>query len=173
MKSLHKNQKGFTLIEILIATVLTGVVVAAATASIIQLFQSTSTSAHMAAIRQVQTAGYWISKDGLQAQIITATDPNVDPAGFPLNLKWTDWEGVSHNITYTLEPTGDLYKLQRSSNVSTNMTAAQHLTGHTACAWNVSAGILTLFVKAEVAGARGPQTETRTYEIKPRPDPVS
>jgi len=175
MKLLNRSQKGFTLIELLIALPIIAIVVAAATGALIQVIQSTSTSAHMVALRQVQTAGYWVSKDGLQAQSIT-TGPGV---GFPLTLNWTDWNDEFHHVVYSLEnmPSGTLKQLQRQESVNGTLVAttmvgqyidaASCAPGNKTLAYNET---LTFTVTAKVPGARRPQTERRTYEIKPRPD---
>ena len=163
-KKLKTNQKGFTLIEILIAVAIVGLIAAGAAGATVQIVQSTDTTAHMLAVRQVQTAGYWVSTDALQARNVTAPGPT----GFPLNLQWTDSESHNHNMTYTLEPMDGLYKLQRSDG-ATNIVVGRYLTDDTICSWNPTARVLTFTVEASVTGARGPETETRTYEIEPRP----
>jgi len=161
-KKLKTNQKGFTLIELLIAVAITGLMAAGAAGATVQVIQSTDTSAHMLAVRQVQTSGYWVSTDGLQAQYVTPTGPT----GFPLYLQWTDSESNYHNITYTLgETPGELHRLE----VATNMTVGRYLTDDTICSWDGTAKILTFTVTASVTGARGQEIETRTYEIEPRP----
>ncbi len=166
-KKLETDQKGFTLIEIVIAVAIAGLVVAAAAGAVVQLVQSADTTAHMLAVRQVQQAGYWLSTDALQAQNVTDTPPTGAP-GFPLHLSWTDYEGSGHNVTYAREATDDLYNLMRSDG-ATNITVARYLTESTTCSWNATAGLLTFTVEASVMGARGPETEMRTYEVKPRP----
>ena len=166
MKLSNRNQKGFTLIEIVIAVAITGLVVAAASGAIIQVIQSTHTSAHMNALRQVQTAGYWVSKDALQAQSIT-TGPD---RGFPLTLNWTEWNGNVHCVVYSLEGT----QLQRVENGTLTGPPIQYIdAANTGCQPSGRAlapgEVLTFKVTAIVMGARGPQTETRTYEVQPRP----
>jgi prepilin-type N-terminal cleavage/methylation domain-containing protein len=172
MKLKELNQKGFTLIELLIAIPLIAIVVAATTVVIIQVVQSMHTSAHMSALRQVETVGYWVSLDGLQAQNIKANNTTATGSEhFPLNLSWVDSEGNSHNVTYTREgPMNDLYQLQRSEN-GTNTIVGQFLTANTTCGYNSATGNITLTVEARVAGAplRPQGQEIRTYEIKPRP----
>lgn len=158
------NQKGFTLIELLIAVAIVGLMGAGAAGATVQIIQSTDTTAHMLAVRQVQTAGYWVSTDALQAQYVTAPGST----GFPLNLQWTDSGSYNHTVTYTLEPMGGLYKLQRSDG-ATNMVVGRYLTDDTICSWDGTAKILTFTVTASVTGARGQEIETRTYEIEPRP----
>ncbi len=171
-KQKEGNQKGFTLIEILIAVAIAGLVVAAAAGAIVQLMQSSDTTAHMLAVRQVQQAGYWLSTDALQAQNVTGCTSGDD---FPLTLTRASWNGSQNiTITYCLAPmpSGSLRQLQRSDGAS-NITVAQYLTANTSCNLTTTANgtaILTFTVEASVTGARGPETETRTYEVKPRPE---
>ena len=156
------NQKGFTLIELLIAVAIVGLMGAGAAGATVQIIQSTDTTAHMLAVRQVQTAGYWVSTDALQAQYVTAPGPT----GFPLYLQWTDSENNPHDITYALNLTsGELHRIEGA----TNMTVGRYLTDDTICSWDGTAKILTFTVTASVTGARGQEIETRTYEIEPRP----
>jgi len=162
MKRLHRGEKGFTLIELLIMLPIMALVVAAASATMIQVINSWRTGTHMLALRQVQTAGYWVSTDGLQAQSINTTDPT----GFPLELSWTTWDGTGYDVSYDLVgPTDNLYKLQRSEG-GTSTIVGQQLTNVTACSWN--GDVLIFNVTARAMGALGEQMETRTYEIKPR-----
>lgn len=159
LKERKTNQKGFTLIEMLIAVAIAGLIVAAAAGAVVQLIQSSDTTAHMLAVRQVQQAGYWVSTDGLQAQYVSASGPE----GFPLHF----WN--SHDVTYNLtDPNADgLHELHRIESES-DMTVAKYLTPNTTCSWNATAGLLTFTVEASVRGARGRETETRTYEVTPR-----
>ena len=176
MKLLHKNQKGLTLIELLVVLPIIGIIVAAASGATIQVIQSSAASAHMTALRQVQTAGYWVSRDALQAQ----EAPYV-PAypGFPFTLTWTDSDdGEEHQVIYSLVnmPSGTLKKLQRvesvdGTEIATTMVSQYIDSSQTSCEWDDVNYVLTFTVTASVAGARGLQTETRTYEIQPRPEP--
>ena len=127
MRLINTNQKGFTLIEILITLPIVAIVVAAASVVIIQVIQSSYTSVHMNAVRQVETAGYWVSRDGVQAKIILDEDehtraievssyvadycsdiPELDADDIEeaiLILEWDDIEvdGNRHKVMYYLE----------------------------------------------------------------------
>ena len=156
MRLIHTDQKGFTLIEVLIVVAIFAVVAVVTSAAIGQVVQSNRTSNHMVAVRQVQQAGYYVSKDGLQAQNISG---NLTTSS-SLHLNWTDGEGQSYNITYTLEPMGTLYRLYRNE----VPLPIDYLTENTQCRWNATTTVLTLNITARV----GLETESRTYEIKPR-----
>ena len=170
MKRIHKEQRGLTLIELLIALPIAALILAAATGAIIQLINSSEASSRMVACRQVQTAGYWVSKDGVQAQHVNITAP---PA--ILILEWTGWQGnVSYRITYSLQdmPSGSLKQLERTEEVTgaevvTSIIATNLVPEETSCEWtnNTVKQAFTFKVTAKV----GKQTETRIYEIKPRP----
>jgi len=172
MRLIHKNQKGLTLIEVILAVAILAVIGVVIQAVIVQIVQSNRTSNHMVAVRQVQQAGHRVSQDCIQAQNINTS--NVT-GGFPLTLNWTTWQGAEvHEVGYTLiNPSGGLYQLERKETVDTNTTTAvvaQYIyfnttsPNSTECSWNATEKVLTLNVTAVV----GLQTESRTYEIKPR-----
>jgi prepilin-type N-terminal cleavage/methylation domain-containing protein len=167
MKLIKTNQKGFTLIEIVIALGIFGLVIAAASGTIAQVFQSSRSSEHMTALRQVQTAGYWVSKDGIEAESLTTQ-------GYFLYVKRTDWDdGDIHEVVYSLQdmmPSGALKQLQREESLNgvpaTTTIVSRYIDPEqTSCVWDANAKALTFTVTATM----NQQTETRTYEVQPRP----
>ena len=166
MKLIRTNQKGFTLIEIVIALGVFGLVITAASGTIAQIIQSSRSSEHMNALRQVQTAGYWVSKDGIQAQTITTQ-------GYFLYVGRTDWDDSElHEVIYSLQdmPSGSLKQLQREESLNGAPTATTIISRYidpalTSCVWDANAKALTFTVTATI----NQQTETRTYAVQPRP----
>ncbi len=66
---LNKSQKGITMLELLMAFAVTGIITGGITATLYQMvIGSARTSNHMTAVKQVQNAGYWVSRDAQAAQ---------------------------------------------------------------------------------------------------------
>ncbi len=168
------GEKGYTLIELLIAITIMALASVAAGAGIFQIFRNIErNNDHMTAVLQVENAGYRISRDAQMAENVTTglTLPEF------LALGWTEQNtGDVYQVTYTLEnmPEGGLKKLLRnqSVNASANTTTlvAQYIdsnAGKSSC--NLASGILTLTVTATVGEGSPTESETRTYKIVPRP----
>jgi prepilin-type N-terminal cleavage/methylation domain-containing protein len=174
MKRLHKDQRGLTIIELLVVIVLTGLITAAITTTFFQVFNMNARTAnHMSALSQVQHAGKLVSEDILQSQEQTAEGAT----GFPLSLNWTEggMSGDSHEIIYTLEdmPSGELKRLQREQKInlvleSITIVAEYIDPDQTSC---VPIGDAFKFtVTATVGeGTWGEESETRIYRVQPRP----
>jgi prepilin-type N-terminal cleavage/methylation domain-containing protein len=166
MKRIHKGQRGLTIVELLIALPIAALIVAAATGAIIQLLNGSEASNRMFACRQVQTAGYWMSKDGVQAQLVDITAPP--------DILILEWEtDASYRIIYSLPdmPSGSLKQLERTEEVNgaegTTLVIATNLVPEeTSCHWTSDEEQSFIF---KVTARVGDQTETRIYEIKPRP----
>ena len=163
----HKNQRGFTLIEVLIAIAVTALIIGGITMAIFQTFTvSARNTSHMTAVRQVQNAGYWISQDAQMAQeVAPAADP--DPDGFPLTLTWTEWVDETVNVvTYSIVGS----ELQRTHSEDGEMIVARFIDlAETKCELT-AAGVLTVTITATVSDFTGETTETRVYEVDPRPN---
>lgn len=101
---ISKNQMGFTLLELLIALAITSVITGSTTMVIFQVFDGNArTSNHMEAVRQVQNAGYWVSRDAQMAQSIDIGNDPVTPELELVTLTWTEWNNTAHQITYKLQ----------------------------------------------------------------------
>jgi len=163
MKKVTKGQRGITLIELIIAIAIAGLITGGITFAIMQILTiNTRASNHMVAVRQVQQAGKEVSKDTLQAQAVNATGVGQY---LTLNLTWDEWgTNQTHTVLYTFNVT----KLQREHYIesalnSTTIVAEYIDPDQTSCIW--AGGVLTFNVTATV----GTQSETRVYEVKPRP----
>jgi prepilin-type N-terminal cleavage/methylation domain-containing protein len=172
MKKPEKGQMGFTLVELLVAIAIASLITGGITAAIMQILTiNTRASNHMVAVRQVQQAGKEVSKDVLQAQGVNASGSQ----GFPLTLTWTEWgSNQTNTVVYNLtDMSGGLSQLQRSHTIDdVEQTTALPIVAEyidpdptkTSCAWD--GNVLVFTVTATV----GTESETRIYEVEPRPD---
>ena len=165
MKTIWKGQRGFSLIELLVAIPIAALISTAATGAIFQIFTSNRTGNDVIAFRQVQTAGDWVSRDALQAQSI----PQEGDIPFPFGFNWTDWDNDTHEVVYSLinMPSGTLKQLQRQETIGVDKTTiivGQYI-DHSQTSCNRTGNIIAFTITASVAQ----QTATRIYEIKPRP----
>jgi prepilin-type N-terminal cleavage/methylation domain-containing protein len=170
---INKGQKGFTLMELALAMVIGGMIAASVTMTMFQIVDSSGrTSNHMTAVRQAQSAGYWVSHDAQMIQqepVITENGGELESITFD----WIDWEGNVYQVVYTFEDMsfGGLKELQRvehkNSNTKTTVVAEFIDIENTSCVY--TDGTLTFTVTVQVGAGSAAQIETRTYEVLPRP----
>jgi prepilin-type N-terminal cleavage/methylation domain-containing protein len=165
---LNKNQRGFTLIEMLIVLAISGFVTGTTTMTIFQVLDgNVRTNNQMEAISRVQDAGYQVSQDAEQAQTIVRTE---DEDGFPLTLSWTDWENNDqHQVIYSIvdnklqrEVSGTRYEFEYIFNTDPD-------TGELKTYCTLIDDTLSCTLTAIVGSGSQKQTETRVYEVIPRP----
>jgi prepilin-type N-terminal cleavage/methylation domain-containing protein len=164
----HRHQAGFTLIEMMVSLVITGLIGLGAAVSIAQVLNETSRNTdYTAASRNAMNAVYWIGRDAQMAQEISGS------AGFPatanLTLSWEDWNNSSYNVTYSLED-GKLFRDYTVDGQSTLSLIAESINANPAMT-NCSADNGTLIVT--ITGSVGEGSKiidvTRVREITPRP----
>jgi len=177
-----KGQKGFSLIELVIVIALTGLITAAITMTIFQVFNmNTRTANRMTAVSQVQHVGKALHEDVPQARSVNATAGS----GHLLTLICPDYETVEgvlqpvdRKIVYKLMtmpsvPSAGLMRLEReyynySDDAAANSTVvvAEYIL-ETSCECNPGGGdwkTLTVSITFKV----GDETETGRYKIDRR-----
>ncbi len=175
---MKRAEKGFTNIELIVAITIMALVGIAAAAAIFQIFQGNErNNNYMTAVRQVQNAGYWISRDTQMAQSVTAD--NLTLPDF-LVLGWTEWdesgEPTYHSVTYFFEELTDgTGRLKRnhwsSAGVNEQTLLAEYIYYDSDDPDNTSKAsyqspVLTVQLTSLLEGA----SETREYSIKRRPN---
>lgn len=174
--TIHNKQKspGFTLVEVLVALAITGLIMGGITTGIIQLMTISDQNTNaITAQRQVQQVGTAISQDVLQSRIVQ-TSVNNTPAGtgFQIVLTWNNINGDEYVITYSLSNSGIVTRSQSinggaatSSSIAENISISSLDTSF--IQKSGSPGTYTLKVTATIPGQFS-VSETRTYEMKKR-----
>lgn len=159
---LKAGEKGFTLVEVLVALAIAGAVISVTSAAVITVIRTTGLNDEWNTnLRQVQNAGNWITKDVLMAQSVS---DNTD--GVFLDISWSDWDNNNNNVQYIIN--GD-NTLTRSFNGGPAILISQYIvTDNTTCDWNADEQKLTVNIKASLHG-QSPRAVQETYEISPRP----
>jgi prepilin-type N-terminal cleavage/methylation domain-containing protein len=109
-KQIKRNQKGFTLVELLVVVAISGILIIGVTSSIFQtLTVNASSTARMHAIKQLEQVIDRVRLDVQMAQQIDINpDQYVDPNAF-LILSWKDWDDNTLNVVkYYWEASGQL-----------------------------------------------------------------
>jgi prepilin-type N-terminal cleavage/methylation domain-containing protein len=165
LRSNRLNQKGFTLIEILIATAISGILALGISIAISQITTvNANSTARMEAIKQIELSIDRIRVDVQMAQEIYTSDPDPSPnANVFLALKWTEWNNTSHSIKYYWDTTNQLSRLPSEGTLN---AIAKNIDSRPAVVLPNSS-YLRITLSATV-GTYRPATETRVFEVKRR-----
>ena len=170
VKQRKQGEWGFTLVELMVAIVLSAIVMLGGGEMLRQLIMASArnTDATIAVV-QVQNAGFWVGQDGVQAQAVECFDPLVDPAKRLLSLSWSEWDGTPHVVTYSVvdatDEVGSIYwQLMRHDSVTDDTIMISEFLDTDGTSCEFVDDVLILEVTAEIDG----QSETRTFEIQPR-----
>jgi len=171
------GEKGFTLLELLVSLAIIPLVALSASATMFQISKSTDRNRdYMTAVRQVQNAGYWISRDAQMANSITT---NTTLPDF-LTIGWTEWNWPSGAIYHydryffeglTSEGIGTL-KRNHLSSAGENQTTLiatgiyYESTDNNTSKASYQSPVLTV----QLTAVSGKTRETREYKIKRRPN---
>ncbi len=168
LKSFHNRRAGFTIIELMAALAITGVISLGASIATAQVMNQTSRNTDFtAASRYASNAIYWISRDVLMAQTIEGSDDF--PAAAPLTLSWTGWDNNIYSATYTV--TDGVLERTWSDGVNTGVTMiAPYINPAADMTYCTSVnGTVTLTVTSSVGEGSRALDVTRTRVITNRP----
>ncbi len=178
MTIIHFRQKGFTLLELLIAMAITAVISLALANVIIQVYMGNAYGVNrLVATKEVENSVIHISRDAQMAQTILhpdnvarpfLSDPNSHDT---LYIRWTEWSAPMpmYEITYYLD--GNVLKKQEidtttgQPTVVSQVIVARHIDSSSRWSWDGT--MLVVTVTSRVGGYRSAQ-ETGTARVWPR-----
>ena len=175
---MKQGQRGFTSIELLVATAIIALIAGAATMTTFSVLRDTEhTNDRMTVVRQVENAGFWISQDTLMADRVCAD--NLTPPDF-LVVDWTEWgyddDSIYHSVTYSIEDISEgIGRLKRthqdSGGTNEQMLVANYIYYNQSDPDNTSdvsyqEAVLTL----KIASVFGDAQEMREYKVYQRPN---
>jgi prepilin-type N-terminal cleavage/methylation domain-containing protein len=144
-----KGERGFTLVEMLIALAITGCLVAALGMAVQQVFAVPERgNDQVAALHAVQNAAHWVSVDGQMAKAASG--------GSDLTLTLPD----DSLITYTLS-NGELHRVAGG----TDLTVARDISG---ASFSVAGRVISMNIVAAPVG-RWDVSENFSYQVFMRP----
>jgi prepilin-type N-terminal cleavage/methylation domain-containing protein len=181
---------GFTLVEMVVALVVAGLILVGSAALMRYMVVATGQQSDQVLARlQVQYVGFWISQDVVQAQHMeienSSGNATLMKKGFPLTITWEGDDGNNNTVVYNLQDSGqkpwELTRELKVNGVSKGISvvsqylvpwSAQGLTDQgTWCVVNNEGNetnprytvLLTAAAQVDLAEASG------TYNISPRP----
>lgn len=147
------NQRGMTLVEILIATAILGLIATLPGAAIYQFINVVERGrVKMVALHEVQNAAHWVARDGQMARTAVG--------GSQLALTLPD----NTSIIYELVGTGPRYQLRRTAGGS-QLAVARNVTG---ASLSINGRVIIMTLTSSPEGRWG-VSEERTYKVYLRP----
>ncbi len=157
------RQKGFTLIELILAMAVGGILLAGAVISIFQVSWGTIRSNdQVTALADVNNAALWLKKDLQMVQSTSLTD-GVPASSVTLN--WTDFtsfeleENKDHTSSYELSGSGELRRIYDYEKPGeTTSVVGRHITS---IRFTRESGVINVVITAT-----GPGTSQRTETLE-------
>jgi len=177
-RTINRNQRGFTLVELLIAIAISVVIGSAVGGAAYQVFNINAASTnHQIVINQVQNAVNSLSRDAEQAQYIVPKNSSDIPLPLgtefklvenadQLTLNWTDWDNTRTEIIYTVV-NGILQRTLKVNGGQTSQTNVANNISVASGSWNLSTKVLDVTIESRITAPK-PAAETRTFQIMPR-----
>ena len=163
IKKLSQNQKGMTLLELMVVIALVGLLtIALASISYSVIYRTQGNSAHVAAASGMESAVRWITNDGQRSQN-TSLIPGAGVVS-NLTLSWMDpVSGDSYEIYYFLSG-NDLRRRESINSVmQTERTVAKYMT---AVGFSQPLNETRLFKVSLASSGGSPRVnETREYHV--------
>ncbi len=167
-ESIHRNERGFMLLtELVVVCAILGIMGIGLNMTIIGMTKAHAVNAgNMTVAKQIENAVHWISRD---VQMSATVNLSGDDDGFPLQLSWTEWDGTTNEITYTLY-NGELTRShsENGSEVSQNFVAQFIDTDSSETNAQLSGDALVVTITAAIQDDNKSASRSRVFEATTR-----
>jgi prepilin-type N-terminal cleavage/methylation domain-containing protein len=158
------NQKGFTLIEMLVALAVGTVILLGVVGAIFMVMRGTpDLREKVAALADIERAAHWLTRDVTMGQETNLV--NNDPPVSQMTVTWNDYtkaaeleESVSHSVSYTWS--SETGELERNYDGSITIVGS-YLTN---VGFSINDSSVTVVLTSSINGESS-STITRSYEI--------
>ncbi len=164
-------QRGLTLNELVIAVAITALIMGGIGTAVYQIIVvNAKSNAHMTAVKDVENAVHWLTRDAQMAQYSEDASP-LSTRSFPINLTWTNpYESISGNVTYQISGKKLLRVFSDNGTAAVTSVIAHNIDSANtdwsfSGAW--SGAVLRFNVTSKVTGFRE-ASETRRFDIVTR-----
>ena len=159
---MRKEQRGFTLVELLVAIAIAGLIAPVVVSGIFQVTRGTvRINTDLVVLQEIDGASAWINRDLSQAQ---TTNLNVGETLNTMRVDWVDQTGwavegaESHFAEYTLSGTDLLREYDGETQIVARRVA------------NIQFSRSGKFITVAITSTLRDRTETLSYFITPRSD---
>ncbi len=170
---MKRSEKGFTVIEVIVAVAIAAIIALGAGMTTIQIMQGSQQSSDWTTVvRQAQNVGYWVSEDALKSQTIDiGDDPETGDNEFII-IYWKDWEvGDTYEINYVWLDSADSLKMLKRKQITRDKDGVVISNKTTLVADNIYTATLSEESgrwRLSVEVRSGDKSVTREYEVSQR-----
>ena len=161
---MRQRQKGFSLLEMLVALGIVAAVIASITLTVMTLLSnSQQPSTQQTLLQQVKSAGYWMPRDINMAIDVTLGSPN----GFPCTINIPVDQDENHDYTVDYVFDGNMLKRQQfdsSDNLTAETLVAQYVDNDNTIFENIAQGSYELTIRVSM----GEEVVNASYEMRNR-----
>lgn len=159
------NQRGFSLLEVVLSLAITGILVAGIGSAICQTLNANAMDvSRMTAVKGIENAVNSISRDGLQAQEV-----DINAEDYFLKLTWVEWKDSStHVVSYSIKDDGTLQRSEIINNATPVITLVSQNIDPVMSSCSYTGNNILNVTLTITAGGSKPATETRDFQINTR-----
>lgn len=156
-----RNEIGLTLVELLASLAVSAVIISGATTALFQIIlNNTRNTAHMAAVKQVENALYFMLRDIQMSQYVQTDNLKENEV---IRLSWVDWNDIPYEVSYSVIRG----ELTRTYSAGGRVSVCKYVASVSVSPIPYQNGKVRLSMTVSMGG-KPPVSETREIDVSPR-----